>query len=243
MTPLYLISLPLDMVSFHRWAGQRGIGTDEGRALHHLLGESFGKGVLQPFRLMVAPNGATGTLYAYTRADRTALVQTTRDFGLPDALAVCDPARLAAKAMPEDWREGRRLAFDLRARPVRRLLKPAGVFPKGAEVDAFLLEALRRFPEGRPAEGVAGAPITREGVYFQWLAERLSGAARVEEVRLARFERRAVLRGSKSIEGPDAVFHGELVILDGAKFAGHLASGLGRHTAYGYGMMLLRPAR
>lgn len=239
MNRLHLISLPLDLKTLRQWAGARKFGTDEGRALHHLLGETFGKGALQPFRLMVAPGARTATLYAYTLSDRASLQRTAQETGLPDALDVCDPKRLGVKTMPESWAKGRRLAFDVRARPVKRLLKPAGTFPKGAEVDAFLLEALRRFPGGPPADG----GIEREAVYRQWLAERLKGAAMLKQVRIARLERRAVQRGDKSVDGSDATFHGELVIADEARFAGILAGGVGRHTAYGYGMLLLRPAR
>ena len=238
MTRLHLISLSLNLRSLRQWAGARKFGTDEGRALHHLLGETFGKGALQPFRLMVAPGACSGTLYAYTLSDQESLQQTARETGLPDALEVCNPDRLRIKTMPETWREGR-LAFDLRARPVRRLLKPAGKFAKGAEVDAFLLEVLRRFPDGPPAQG----GIERETVYRHWLAERLARAARLERVRSARLERSIVQRGSKSLEGPDVTFHGELVITDATAFAKTLAAGVGRHTAYGYGMLLLRPAR
>ena len=239
MTRLHLISLPLELRPFRQWAAARKIGTDEGRALHHLLGETFGKGALQPFRLMVAPGAYSGTLYAYTLSDQDSLQQTARETGLPDALDVCNPDRLSIKTMPKCWSEGRRLAFDLRARPVRRLLKPAGKFAKGAEMDAFLLEALRRFPGGPPADG----GIEREAVYRDWLAERLTGAARLKQVRIARLERSTVQRGDKSPEGPDATFHGELVITDATAFAKTLAAGVGRHTAYGYGMLLLRPAR
>lgn len=239
MTRLHLISLPLELRSFRQWAGARKLGTDEGRALHHLLGEIFGKGALQPFRLMVAPGARTGTLYAYTLSDQDSLQQTARETGLPDALNVCNPDRLSIKTMPERWSEGRRLAFDLRAWPVRRLLKPAGKFAKGAEVDAFLLEVLRLFPDGAPAQG----GIDRETVYRNWLAKRLEGAAMLKQVRSARLERRILRRGSKDLEGPDVTFHGELVITDAAAFAKNLAAGVGRHTAYGYGMLLLRPAR
>ena len=239
MTRLHLISLPLELRPFRQWAGARQFGTDEGRALHHLLGETFGKGALQPFRLMVAPGARCGTLYAYTLSDQDSLQQTALETGLPDALDVCDPGRLSIKTMPERWSEGRRLAFDLRTRPVRRLLKPAGKFAKGAEVDAFLLEVLRRFPDGPPVQG----GIERETVYRDWLAERLTGAARLEQVRSARLERSIVQRGNKSLEGPDVTFHGELVITDATAFAKTLAAGVGRHTAYGYGMLLLRPAR
>ena len=238
MNRLHLISLPLELRPFRQWAGARKFGTDEGRALHHLLGETFGKGALQPFRLMVAPGARTGTLYAYTLSDQDSLQQTARETGLPDALDVCNPDRLSIKTMPERWTEGRRLAFDLRAWPVRRLLKPAGKFAKGAEVDAFLLEVLR-LPDDPPAQD----GIDRETVYRNWLAKRLAGAAMLKQVRSARLERSVVQRGNKSLEGPDVTFNGELVITDAAAFAKTLAAGVGRHTAYGYGMLLLRPAR
>ncbi|MTJ82935.1 MAG: type I-E CRISPR-associated protein Cas6/Cse3/CasE [Telmatospirillum sp.] len=239
MTGVHLICLPIDMVRFHRWSAARSLALDEGRALHHLLGESFGKGVMQPFRLMVPPGAVTGSLYAYSPDDAATLTETAAACGLPDALAVCDPAGLASKQMPPTWTEGRRLAFDLRVRPVRRLRSAAGVFPKGAEVDAFLAEALRKFPDGRPRDD---AP-DRATVYREWLVGRMAGAARIEEARIARFERRTVSRGETRREGPDVTFHGELTILDAALFTERLVKGVGRHTAYGYGMILLRPAR
>ncbi|MCW2286080.1 CRISPR system Cascade subunit CasE [Rhodoblastus acidophilus] len=239
MNALHLISLPLDLAPLRRWAAMRGFGADEGLALHHLLSETFGKGATQPFRLMAAPGAARATLYAYARSDETNLRQTARECATPDALAVCGLAGLAVKEMPDTWRKGRRLAFDLRARPTKRLLKPAGVFPKGAEIDAYLAEVLRRHPEGRPTEN----PVERENVYRTWLAERLGAAATLDEARLIRFERRPVVRGKTSREGPDVIWHGALTVEDGAAFSARLASGVGRHAAFGYGMLLLRPAR
>ena len=53
--------------------------------------------------------------------------------------------------------------------------------------------------------------------------------------------RSAGLRGGYS-EGPDALMRGVLEITDGPAFAQLLAGGVGRHRAYGYGMLLLRPA-
>lgn len=238
MTSLHMISLPLDLRAFRRWAAQRGCG-DEGVALHHLLSETFGKGVTQPFRIMVAPRGGGATLYAYSPDDEAALRRTAAETGAPDALAICDPATLKVKTMPEVWSEGRRLAFDVRVRPVRRLLRSAGEFPKGAELDAFLVEALRRYRAGRPDEG----RLAREDVYLDWLRERLARAAQITGARIARFERSAAVRGGRTANGPDVTIHGELTVLDGELFADRLAKGVGRHAAYGYGMLLLRPSR
>lgn len=261
MSTLFMISLPLDLGDFRRWAALRSVALDEGRALHHLLSETFGKGALQPFRLMVARGARRGMLYAYTRQDAESLRQMAREVGMPEAVVVADPARIEAKEMPPTWREGRHLAFDVRIRPVRRLNSPLegwsreeqrrqlkgqqgkGAFRKGSEVDAFLVARLRRYPEGMPDEEPDNAGLTREAIYRDWLAERLGGAAELcaDKTRLAHFERTIIERNGR-IEGPDATLHGELTITDGAAFADLLASGLGRHTAYGYGMLLLRPA-
>ncbi|MBU0799071.1 MAG: type I-E CRISPR-associated protein Cas6/Cse3/CasE, partial [Alphaproteobacteria bacterium] len=181
MSALHMVSLPLVLEPFRRWMATRGLAADEGRALHHLLSESFGKGVLQPFRLMVGKDARQATLYAYTQADQTALRQTASETGMPDALALIDLVHLDTKIMPEAWTEGRRFAFDVRVRPVRRLLKPldgaeggsAKPFRKGAEVDAFLVAALRHSADGE--SGPLDTRMTREAVYRDWLAERLAG--------------------------------------------------------------------
>ena len=239
MTPLHLVSLPIRLQALRKWAAGRGFGADEGCALHHLLSETFGKGVLQPFRLMVAPGAAGGSLYAYAHSDEAALREVAAECALSDALAVCDLPSLAVKVMPEKWKPGRRVAFDVRVRPVRRVLKAAGVFSAGREIDAYLLESLRAFPDGRASENT----LKREDVYRHWLERRFSEAAKLEQATMVRYERRAVLRGAKNGDGPDVVWHGELTILDGDKFNARLASGVGRHAAFGYGMLLLRPAR
>lgn len=58
---LHLVELPIAMRALHHWAGRRlpSPDLDEGVALHHLLAETFGPAVLQPFRLMVAPGHGT----------------------------------------------------------------------------------------------------------------------------------------------------------------------------------------
>lgn len=244
MSALHMVSLPLALEPFRRWMATRGLAADEGRALHHLLSESFGKGLVQPFRLMVGKDKRQATLYAYAHTDEAALRQTAAETGTPDALALLALSDLRTKPMPAAWKEGRRFAFDVRVRPVRRLLKPlegsAKPFRKGAEVDAFLVAALRNATDGEA--GAPVEPMTRESVYRAWLAERLAGAARLDGASLVSMQRTRISR-TRTAEGPDAVFHGELTVTDGDAFARLLAKGVGRHTAYGYGMLLLRPAR
>lgn len=253
---LYLARFPVDLPALARAAGERGwtrgrrAAFDEGRALHHLLGEAFGPGALQPFRLVVAPRARSGTLWAYTEADADALRETAEPVALSEAAETALPLeRLATKPMPEIAAPGRRLGFDIRVRPVVRLASAVTApadrtgsrqhgFKAGAEVDAFLAEALRDPDRSAMRE----AERSREEVYAAWLAERLGAAAAVEDVRLAAFRRSlAARKNGRGTEGPDATLHGTLAIRDADAFADRLRRGVGRHKAYGYGMLLLRP--
>jgi CRISPR system Cascade subunit CasE len=236
-----MISVPVDLRGFRELAARRGLIDDEGRALHSLLCERFGKGTVQPFRLMVGSGSERrATLYAYTTAERDALL-AAEDTAAPELLGLFPSEALAMKTMPQSWAPGRRLAFDVRVRPVRRLRQPVGPYTQvGAEVDAWLLASLHAFAAGAPAE--RHEAINRDAVYTSWLAERLAGAATLLSARLTRFERTRVSRNGSS-EGPDATLHGELVVADGDAFARKLQHGVGRHLAYGFGMLLLRPAR
>lgn len=253
MRALHLVHLPIDLKRLNQWASTRDsawthsrnrhrrnlVTFDEGRALHHLLCETFGRGALQPFRLMASPGRTDGNLYAYSSSNASELTGTARESALPDALAVCRLERLAVKAMPQTWNAGKRLSFDLRVRPVRRLQNPVGGFKKGAELDAFLVDALRRFPEGPPEET---NQLNRGEVYREWLTRRIGDGAEVESTRLVRFARSRVVRKDECPEGPDATIQGDLVIRDPVRFFMLLTNGVGRHTAYGYGMLLLRPS-
>lgn len=243
MTDLHLLELPLSLRALHHWAGTRrlGRGVDEGLALHHLLGETFGPAALQPFRLLVAPRAQVGTLYAYAAQDAEALRAAAAPLVTPASVAVIALDRLRSLPRPAAaWRAGQRIGFDLMVRPVVRLASAlqgqddsgtAVAFRKGAEVDAFLATVLR------------GDPTQREAVYLDWLAARLAPAAVLDLTasRLARFQRVRVQRDGRRVEGPEAVIHGTLTVTDPGAFAALLARGVGRHRSYGYGMLLLRP--
>ena len=188
---LWMLRLPLDVNALARYAAERGWmhkrGHDEGRTLHHLLVETFGKtegasvekGAFQPFRLLVAPKGGA-SLYGYSPLPPESLRNTARIVAPLEALALLPLDRMEAKQMPEDWREGQTLGFDLRAVPVVRLNaeipaavdhhgRPRKAWRAGAEVDALLAHVLRNAPGGDPAAQEA----RREDLYLDWLAARL----------------------------------------------------------------------
>ena len=249
---LHLVRIPLRIDALARWAGERGSGAgwrgavfDEGRALHHLLAEAFGPSAVRSFRLLAAPGGSVANLYLYSEQDAEGLREAAECCAWPEHLGVFPLSRLESRAMPGKWRAGQHLGFDLRVRPVRRLLRgletPRGRMNPGAEVDVFLVEA-QRDPPGGPG-GMAGETRTREAVYLEWLEERIDGAAALDRgsCRLARFRLARAIRGDRQLEGPDATICGTLAVSDADRFADLLRRGVGRHRAYGYGMLLLRP--
>jgi CRISPR system Cascade subunit CasE len=148
---------------------------------------------------------------------------------------------------------GQVLGFTLRVRPIEREGQ------RGSERDAFL----------GAARDVPGQPLSRETVYATWLAAQFAprvlvggserqpwqGGAELIDARLTRFALTPVMRRtqagagdaaerrSRSSIGPDATLSGHLRVLDGASFAALLARGVGRHRAFGFGMLRLQPAR
>ncbi len=251
MTELHLIRVPVETGKLARWAVERGwsrsksTSYDEGRALHHLVTEIWGQGTLCCFRMLVPPRRQLGNLYAYSKTQAAALHDTACTHALPEHLEVVDVEKLAGKIMPSSWNEGQRLGFDLRVRPVRRLGSdldgPGATIRAGSEIDAFLLEALRKFPDSR--DGMSKNGRSREEVYFDWLTDRLAPTATLDRTasRLVKFQRLRAARKKHDPEGPDATVHGILTVTNPTDFHALLARGLGRHKAYGYGMLLLRP--
>jgi len=265
MSELHLVHLPISSLALGTWAAVRRYGMaswknkkkqrvisrfDEGRALHHLLTELFGKRAIHPFRAFWAADERHLEVYGYSSCDAPSLVRIAQEVGLPDALAVCEMGGIRSKQMPSNWNVGRRIGFETRVRPVSRLkwklpCRDNTTVERGAEIDTFLVEAMRRFPNPATSENsMRQAGRTREAVYTDWLAARLGSVAQLcPGIRMSSFSRSRVARTGNSPEGPDAILRGELVIKDPADFAEVLAKGVGRHKAYGYGMLLLRPAQ
>ena len=206
--------------------------------MHCLLVESFGGDLApKPFRLILPRGGSRGCLYGYGRADAEELRDAASTYADPLQCRVLPASSIDSKPMPSEWPVEKRLGFEARVRPIVRRTDKAECRP-GKEWDAFQLEAIR-YPKGE-------MPRSREEVYTDWLSRQLDGrgGAALESATLQLFQRtRAVRkRQSRYSEGPDALMRGVLTVTDGQAFAELLARGVGRHRAYGYGMLLLRPA-
>lgn len=243
---LHLVRLPVHLNALATFAvANRASDDDGGYALHLALRRRFGEAGPQPFRLF-ADGPAVPHLLGYA-VDAAALDEAG---ALPATDAMLDavfPAPAQLRSMPAQWRHGARYGFEVRVRPVVRFggrvraarAERAGAWQNRAgEVDAFVAAC------ERAGEGV---PVDREAVYRDWLIARLAPAAEVEAADL-RLVRRVRTRrsthgrpGSGQVEGPEAVIAGTLIVSDPDGFARILERGVGRHVAFGFGMLLLSP--
>ncbi len=236
---LHLIRLRPDMTQLMRWAAERKIlPPDEDEpdyAMHAMLSAAFGALCPRPFTLL-RENGEKPTLLVYSPHSGAALTAqaATADVMVAAAIGL---KGLEAKPMPERFAIGRTPGFPVRVRPTVRIDRD-GNRDKVREVDAWLAALRGTAPD-------AGPP--RAEIYADWLRTRLTAggaSARhlmLESFRLSPVFRRDAGRRLRRVNGPAASFRGHLAVHDPERFAALLARGVGRHRAFGFGMLLLRP--
>jgi CRISPR system Cascade subunit CasE len=207
---------------------------DLGYAFHAALRAAFADFAPQPFSYRTGHG-----LLAYT--DKAEGMRAAVAMAAPDVAemlgldATPQGPGLLMRGFPIDWKRGQSLSFEVRVRPVVR--------KDDKELDVFLSAALR----------LPDAVLSREAVYTDWLKRQFEDVADLHELRMTEFSLSTVMRRSvqladagrpkRPVQGPDAVFTGVLQVRNGEGFAALVARGIGRHRAFGFGMLLLRPAK
>lgn len=233
----HLVHLRPNLNRLLPWAQRQGLVADRGQgdlgyAFHAALKAAFADVAPQPFSYRERQG-----LLAYTQqaeALQTACALATPE--VADMLGLDDSPQspgFLVRVFPQSWKVDQLLAFELRVRPVVRKDK--------REQDAFL-SAVERLSDAVP---------TREAVYIDWLKRQFGAVADLHDVRMTEFKLSTVLRRGgvqpegarpkRPVPGPDATFTGVLRVRDGEAFATLVARGIGRHRAFGFGMLLLKP--
>lgn len=249
--PLHLVRLRLDaqkLYAFARRSRATSRDLDEGYAVHALLAALFDHGAAENARVAPKPfhiaslEGRSIDVLGYAALDHLALAERAKTFADPLAWGVCDLEGLVSKPMPTEIKTGTRLGFAVRTCPIRRIAKRGPMTRDRAEVDAFLAKSWEVGPD---------VPLDREEVYRAWLDEELAkeGAAKLVSASMKTFQLDRLHRRTQGEERtghrtqrPDVSFEGVLEVDDPGAFAVRLARGIGRHRAFGFGMLLLRPA-
>jgi len=242
MSTLNMLELHIDIGALHHFLYLQGyagkeVETELGYGVHAWLQAAFGERAPKPWRLLMDKNRPPRIL-GYSSHDAQALKEYLLGFGDPSVVQVCpDPSKIASRQMPS-WRKGRRLGYQVLTCPVGRKAR------NGVEKDLFLIKA---------DEVDRETIVSRETVYGEWIERKfeeygviaetveLTGFRVVKQFRQTQHSRAG--REQRQIMRPQALLEGELTIECPDRFSALLAHGVGRHRAFGYGMVLLRPIR
>ena len=234
MTTLYLMRATLDMVNMARYAAEQH-HSDPDRTAHCLMAESFGKAQMpKPFAIKTRLTNGTlqGTALAYTCITAEELRKVAEQHQKLAHSAVMDPRTIMTIPVPDQWSEGHSIRFEIRIRPTKRSSSRDAEHPK-SELDIYLGSAEN---------------ASRAETYCQWLSESMWRQGGLQATPLSmvmtKFAMRRVRRQNPSqrTTGPDATITGDATVVNPERMRSALADGLGRHKAYGYGMLLLRPS-
>lgn len=253
---LHLWQLTLDARSLMEFARTQHLlhrEADQGYVVHAALAAVFGEAVPTPFVIEGAlspdaPARAPGVEVVLAYSPYT--LDTVRQRASKEHQHLVRWTECRSRPVPSIG-EGTRLAFTTLVVPVvRSRARTEGRSEHGRghgrELDAFVAECLR---VGRDVR------VDRAAVYRDWLALRLRGeeqvafgGAELEDYSLQAFRRVRLLRkeagpGARKrhvLDRPEALVSGTLRVTDEGAFRNLIARGIGRHRAFGFGMLLLR---
>lgn len=220
---LHMARMRINKPNLTEWMKDREF-EDRDYALHTLLSSTFGNRIIRNFRLLTPTNPSQSILYAYTDHIQEDLRSTAQAVAEPLMMSVIEHDTIMTKPMPENWRENQLIGFNIRARPHRRkhhLNIEIPVYPKPSN------------------------PHQRYEAHTAWMAEKLRQSNTVSPQMIAitsQAETHALRHPTaRPVFGTDVIFQGNMTITDPEAFNELLAKGIGRHKAYGYGMVLLAP--
>lgn len=243
--PLFMIRLGVHAGLLAGHGRRRRLPTwdvDHGYLVHSLMREAFGDKAPQPFAI-TSDRGRFLSVLGYSGVDADALRTDAQRFGDPAVIAALDLEHMASKELPAEWPTGLEVAFEARVCPVVRLSDRADARGHGSEVDAFLARCREVGPD---------VTVDRQEVYRHWFSRQLethggarpAGPLQVQRFALSRFVRRThgERRVARTLQLPDVTVSGRLEITEPDAFRSLLRRGIGRHRAFGFGMLLLRRA-
>lgn len=230
------ITVPGELVI--RWGKSINIPTcDYGYLSHAFMRKAFCETSPQPFTVKRIDN--TLSIIGMSHVDVCEIQDSFCPEGDSLLNEIVASIRMKSMRLPDYYAENTQIRFSAQCCPVRRSSKTG----KSVEKDAYLCELEHSEREKRK-------PMTRHECYLEWLSKRMvnTGATLVEyDIRdflLSTPSRRGGKdhSGSPFIIGdrPRVEFYGVLSVEDPVKFSASLMAGIGRHKAFGYGMIDLQ---
>jgi len=179
-----------------------------------------------------------------SKADRDFLFKRDEYRGFPqfymistrEPVSLEDVLELETKAYQPQIEVGNRLAFTLRANPVRTR-KVDDHSKKRKRDDVVMLLKNRYKAEGKVA---SKAELSQEAGE-QWLKSRAEKQGfKLDAVRADSYQQHCFTRKGRDIRYSSLDFQGTLTVVDAVKFTHLLTNGIGPAKAFGCGLMLIR---
>lgn len=261
-TEINILRISMRPAALYTFASRTGISrswgksvgaTDPGYIVHGALANIFGDHAPKPFYLL--PSREVGALtrsgeiagnrivvLGYSSISEQELRERANSES-PLGAEIVDWGETRIKKMPTLFSPGKRLLLTLKFCPVVR----ARYFSesrddKWDELDAYLaaIQNAKKYDHDL-------STITRPQVYHDWILSRLekSGiaveSANITSFQLVNFKRRDRSRKFVHMRRPAAEVQALVSIQDPALFRSSLINGVGRHKAFGFGMIRLSP--
>ena len=226
---LNLLKADIDMRHMAHWSAVEG-HSDSARALHCLVFHTFGPHrAPRTFAAIENPERPRehATLLAYSTSSAEELQEVARANQSALTAGIMNPHSFRSTPVPDSWHKGTTLRFQVRTIPTFR--------PRGSSIEVDLHRKYDASP-------------TREETYHRWLsrimADKGGADAPPHAMELIHYNTRSIRRSPVSpvMTVPDVTIQGTCTIDDPEKWNHALTVGVGRHKAYGYGMLLLSSA-
>ncbi|MBI5497646.1 MAG: type I-E CRISPR-associated protein Cas6/Cse3/CasE [Deltaproteobacteria bacterium] len=270
MTPLNLVRLGVRKDLLMSLAKRQGRDVDTGYAVHGALAAVWQDHAPVPFRVNPRARSTSHLeVWAYSPLPDDSLREHASKYANPDTVDLVDLGELKSRPVPA-FEVGDLVGFELRACPiVRSVMKGKNPRPPhkskktgrerevSREMDAWLHARLRATEMGKPVP-------SKDDVYRKWFELQLGsrpGQAREpwhDGVAVRAFKLTGILgerlyrrelpdkagnRPGHRLERPDVHMEGVLEVKDSAAFRALLTRGVGRHRAFGFGMLVPVPPR
>lgn len=238
--PFYMIRVlfqPRDLFQLIRRPVFSRLPVDIGYLIHCALKELFNERAPSPFEIMGTEEGVTEVL-AYSDCSHIELLDSIRPDSPEGLKSAIRKGNFSSRRMPLVFPRGKLFSYRIRICPVIRKARGSGK-RAGSEVDVFLAEAERiGVKEG----------LDRYEIYRKWFESKMVGkkcvdihSVRISEMKLDKMLRRGRERQAQTLVRPNVVFQGIGKVAEPDSFRDLVRNGFGRHKAFGFGMLLLKP--
>lgn len=239
---MHLIQFRANVQALMRRAADYGLPTkkvDEGYIVHSWMTSLWEHDALRPF-VIDKLSGPDVVIQGYSGQNAKQLAEAADLYASPEDYAVLDWSSLKSKELPESWPKETELRLTVTVVPTIRYR--VADEKNSRELDAYLHRV-------RSCEAAGTVVPSRETVYGEWLTQRLVGftvtrTPELQQHRLAELLRRTQgeHRKSNHICLPVAAVSVVGTVVDDVAFSEMLKQGIGRHKAFGYGMIRIHRA-